>query len=233
MNSEQASIIRIMLVDDHSIVRTGLRMLIESNANMSIVAMASSGAEALDLAVRETPDLILLDLDLGRENGLHLIPQLLEKNSAVRILVLTGLRDSGVHRNAIKAGGAGVVLKDQAAEVLIKAIEKVYAGEVWIDRGTMGNLFQEMMRNGDAAGAEQSKIKDLTERELQVIKLIAEGLKNKEISKRLFISETTVTHHLTSIFSKLEVSDRLELVIYSFTHGLAKMPITPREKPQS
>jgi two-component system, NarL family, nitrate/nitrite response regulator NarL len=122
-------------------------------------------------------------------------------------------------------------LKDQAAEVLIKAIEKVNAGEVWIDRGTMGHLFQEMMRNGEPADAEQGKIKSLTERELQVVKLIAEGLKNKEISKRLFISETTVTHHLTSIFSKLDVSDRLELVIYSFTHGLARMPINPPEKP--
>ncbi len=230
MSAEPSSFIRIMLVDDHAVVRAGLRMLIESNANMSIVAMASSGPEALDLAVSEAPDLILLDLDLGRENGLHLIPQFREKQKSVRILVLTGLRNSEAHRNAIKAGAVGVVLKDEAAEVLIKAIEKVNAGEVWVDRGTMGHLFHEMMRNGEPADTERSKIKNLTERELQVVKLIAEGLKNKEISKRLFISETTVTHHLTSIFSKLDVSDRLELVIYSFTHGLARMPITPQEK---
>ncbi|HKO96213.1 MAG TPA: response regulator transcription factor [Pyrinomonadaceae bacterium] len=228
MTDDQPSI-RIMLVDDHAVVRAGLRMLIESISNMSIVAMASSGAEALDLAVRETPDLILLDLDLGRENGLHLIPQLHEKQKDVRILVLTGLRDAEAHRNAIKAGAAGVVLKDEAAEVLIKAIERVNAGEVWMNRGIMSHLFQEMIRKGEAPDAEQSKIKNLTERELQVVKLIAEGLKNKEISKRLFISETTVTHHLTSIFSKLDVSDRLELVIYSFTHGLARMPISPQE----
>ena len=97
----------------------------------------------------------------------------------------------------------------------------------------MGDLFKEIMRNGDPPDAEQSKIKTLTERELQVVKLIAEGLKNKEISKRLFITETTVTHHLTSIFSKLDVSDRLELVIYSFTHGLARMPLSPSAKQPS
>src|SRR6185503_12420925 len=140
-----------------------------------------------------------------------------------RVLVLTGLKDAEAHRQAVKLGAVGVVLKDQAPEVLIKAIKKVHAGEVWLDRTTTGNLFHEMTQTSGELDPEKSKINSLTEREFQVIQLIAEGLKNKEIAKRLFISETTVTHHLSSIFSKLDVSDRLELVIYAFAQKLASM----------
>ncbi|HYJ89291.1 MAG TPA: response regulator transcription factor [Pyrinomonadaceae bacterium] len=217
--------IRIMLVDDHAVVRAGLRMLIENHPAMGIVAMASNTTEALDLVVRESPNLIILDLDLGNENGLNLIPEFREIKKDARILVLTGLRDREVHRRAIKLGAMGIVLKDEAAEVLIKAIEKVHAGEVWLDRTTMGNVLSEMTdKNRSQPDADESKINSLTERERQVITLIAMGLKNKQIGEKLFISETTVTHHLSSIFSKLGVSDRLELVIYAFGHQLATLP---------
>ena len=140
-----------------------------------------------------------------------------------RVLVLTGLRGSESQRRAMLAGAMGVVLKDHAAEVLIKAIHKVHQGEVWLDRLTMGSVLDEMTQAPEI-DPERAKIASLTDREREVIALIAEGLKNKEIGKRLFISETTVTHHLSSIFSKLEVTDRLELVIYAFAHKLAKVP---------
>lgn len=146
MSNNSPSLIRIMLVDDHAVVRAGLRMLIENNPGMRIVAMASNGAEALELAACESPDLILLDLDLGRENGLNYIPQLREQNKDARILVLTGMRNPEAHRSAVKYGAMGVVLKDEAPEVLIKAIKKVHAGELWLDRSTMGHLFNEMTR---------------------------------------------------------------------------------------
>jgi DNA-binding NarL/FixJ family response regulator len=213
-----------MIVDDHLMVRAGLRMLLE-DAGMKVVAMAANRAEALDLAAREEPNMILLDLDLGSEDGLSFLPELRESAKNARVLILTGRKDQEAHRRAVQLGAMGVVLKDQAAEILIKAIEKVYAGEVWLDRTTMGNLLNEMTRKrSDNGDPDKARINSLTDREHQVIALIAEGLKNKQIAGRLFISETTVTHHLSSIFSKLEVSDRLELVIYAFGHNLARLP---------
>ena len=221
--------IRIMIIDDHAVVRAGLRMLIENHPTMQVVAMASSGTEALDILARESADLILLDLDLGKENGLTFVQELRAACNGARILILTGLRDPGAHRQAVKLGAMGVVVKDQAADVLIKAIEKVNAGEIWLDRATMGNVLNEMTGQGQGElDSADTRINSLTDREREVIALIAEGLKNKQIGKRLFISETTVTHHLSSIFSKLGVSDRLELVIYAFGHNLVRMP-NPRK----
>jgi two-component system nitrate/nitrite response regulator NarL len=121
------------------------------------------------------------------------------------------------------AGAMGVVLKEHAAEVLIKAINKVHQGEVWLDRSMMGTVLDEMTQAPEI-DPEGARIASLSDREREVIALIAEGLKNKQIAQRLFISETTVTHHLSSIFSKLDVSDRLELIIYAFRHGLAQLP---------
>jgi len=216
--------LRILLIEDQLVIRAGLRLLIESQPGLQVVALAANREEALKFAACESPDLILLDLKLGEESGLAFLPELRAATPKARVLVLTSSKDVDVHRQAVRLGAAGIVLKDQEPELLIKAIRKVHAGEVWLDRTTTGNLFHEMTQNSGDLDPEQSKIQSLTDREFQVIKLIAEGLKNKEIAKRLFISETTVTHHLSSIFSKLEVSDRLELVIYAFAKKLATMP---------
>jgi two-component system nitrate/nitrite response regulator NarL len=215
--------IRVLIVDDHAIVRAGLRMLIDNQPSMKVVEMAGNPADALAFAARESPEIILLDLDLAGHDALGLIPELRAVAKRARILVLTALKDLQAHRRAMRLGAMGVVLKDQAAETLIKAIEKVHRGEVWIDRLTMGSLIDEMTQTAEP-DPEELKIESLTRREREVINLIAEGLKNKQIGERLFIGETTVTHHLSAIFSKLEVSDRLELVIYAFSRGLAQMP---------
>jgi two-component system nitrate/nitrite response regulator NarL len=212
-----------MIVDHHRMVSAGLRLLVESQTGMKVVAMATNEAEALALADVQSPDLILLDLELGTENGLTLLPKLRHVARDARVLVLTGLRDLEAHREAMRLGAMGIVLKDQGAEVLIKAMEKVRAGEVWIDRAMMG-LFSEVRRRDLNHHAANDRNVYLTQREREVISLIAEGLKNKQIGERLSISDTTVTHHLSSIFSKLGVSDRLELVIYAFAHNLTKAP---------
>jgi DNA-binding NarL/FixJ family response regulator len=200
-------------------------MLIENHPGMTVVAMASNRVEALELASRAAPNLIILDLDLGGENALDFLTQLQETASNARILVLTGLRDTDAHRQAVQLGAMGVVLKEHAPDVLIKAIEKVHAGEIWLDRPTMGRMLRELSgRDEKEVDPEVAKIESLTQREREVVALIAEGLKNKQIAQRLFISQTTVTHHLSSIYSKLGVSDRLELVIYAFAHKLAVKP---------
>ena len=217
--------IRILIVDDHLVVRAGLNMLIENHPGMTVVAMASNRAEALELAARDSPDLILLDLDLGGENALTFLTQFRDIAPTAPVLVLTGLRDTDAHRRAVQLGAMGVVLKENAPDVLIKAIQKVHAGEIWLDRPTMGRILREMSaRDEKEIDPESSKIDSLTQRERDVIALIAEGLKNRQIGERLFISETTVTHHLSSIYSKLGVSDRLELVIYAFTHKIVVRP---------
>jgi DNA-binding NarL/FixJ family response regulator len=223
MTATMPAAIRILIVDDHAVVRAGLRMLIDQNPEMEVVGVAGNHAEAMAIAASEQPNMIILDILLGDEDGLMILPELRKAAKDARVLVLTGLRGSESQRRAMMAGAMGVVLKEHAAEVLIKAIQKVHQGEVWLDRSLLGGVLDEMTKEADV-DPEKARIANLTERERAVIALIAEGLKNKQIGQRLFISETTVTHHLSSIFSKLGVSDRLELIIYALRHRLAQLP---------
>ena len=218
--------VRLMLVDDHALVRAGLRMLVESRPDFTVVAEADGGAAALEAAFRERPDLILLDLDLGSDSGIDLIQGLIAAAPGVRVLMLTGMKDPTLHRRAFTLGAVGLVEKDKAAEVLLKAIERVHAGEVWIDRSMMAEVIVEFSRprKADVADEEATKIRLLSARERDVIALLAEGLNNKNIAARLFVSETTVRHHLSSIFTKLGVKDRLELVVYAYRHKIAAPP---------
>jgi len=210
--------VRILLIDDHAIFRQGLRMLVESERGFKVVGEAHDRAGAIPITQHEKPDIVLLDLDFGAESGLDLIPDLLAAAPETRILVLTGVRDTQARRRAFHLGAMGLVEKESAAEVLHKAIWKVHTGEVWLDRATTASVFMEMTaRAGEArtVDPEVAKIETLSARERQVIALIGEGLSNKRIAERLGISETTVRHHLTSIFAKLDVSDRLALLVYA------------------
>ena len=219
--------IRILIVDEHPIVRAGLRMLLENQPRMTVVGEAGSRGDAVAVAGREQPDMILLDLDLGAENGLDFLPELLSVAATAQVLVLTGIRDSEVHQRAVRLGAKGVVLKEKTADVLIKAMEKVHAGEAWLDRSTVSKVLARMSKAGEANGRdpEAAKIATLTARERDVIALVARGLGTKQIAEHLFISEKTVRNHLASIYSKLEVSYRLELAIYAYNHGLGASPV--------
>lgn len=222
---QPATPIRIVIVDDHKVMRGGLRLLIESLAHLMIVGEAGSRAEAIPVISRELPDVVLLDLDLKGENGLDLIAEINAVSSQTQILILTGIRDDEMPQQCLRLGARGLVRKEAAADVLIKAIEKVGAGEIWFDRTMMSHVLSNMLNGREAKqDPKMAKIESLTEREKQIIPLVCEGLKNKQIAERLFISDTTVRHHLTSIFSKLEISDRLELVIYAYRFGLGKPP---------
>jgi DNA-binding NarL/FixJ family response regulator len=218
--------VKILLIDDHALVRAGLRILIESQPGLAVVGEASQPADALALARERQPHVVLLDLDLGGQNGAEMIPDLLAACPTSRILVLTGVRDVEIHRRAVQLGAVGVVQKEMAAEVLVKAIEKVHAGEVWLDRALTASVLNEMSQAGRVrpVDPEQARNATLSRREREVIALIAEGLSNKRIAERLSITETTVRHHLTSIYTKLEVADRLELLVYSYRTKLARPP---------
>jgi two-component system, NarL family, nitrate/nitrite response regulator NarL len=249
--------IRLLLVDDQMIVREGLRLLLENQNGLFVTGEASNFADAVALAARDQPDLILLDLDLGDVHGLDCLPELLKVSPQSKVLVLTGVYDLEIFHQAVSRGAVGIVRKMEAAEVLVKAIRKVFAGEVWLDGALMARVLNDLWRvkSGQplesAAVAtmrlggpqretieqfwsprieapnpdEAARIAQLTEREREVIGLIGEGLRNQQIADRLSISVITVRHHLSSVFAKLDVGDRFELAIYSYRHGLAKLPL--------
>lgn len=226
MHASSGQRIRVLLVDDHELVRTGLRMMLEHHPAMSVAGEATTSAEAIEIAAREQPDIILLDLDLGGENSLATLPTLLQVAPEARVILVTGVREPEEHQRAVQLGVMGLVRKEQAAEVLVQAIEKVYGGEVWLESSlvarALGGMSRRRTEEASQANREQAKIARLTRREHEVIALVLEGLQNKQIAERLVISETTVSHHLTSIFGKLGLTSRFDLIIYAHRHGLEK-----------
>lgn len=215
--------IRILMVDDHAIFRAGLRLLLEADPHFEVVGECARISEAEGAVEEIGPDLVLLDLNFEDGNGLDHLPQLAAK---CKILVLTAETDLAVHEECLKAGANGLVSKDAASSELFEAMNRVWEGDVWFDQRLMGKVLHELTRpKADGPiDAELRRISMLSPREREVIKLVGEGLKNKVIAERLYISETTVRHHMTSILGKLEVSSRLELVVFAFRHGLAEVP---------
>ncbi len=216
--------IRILLVDDRRIMLWALERLIESeNPRMEIVGKATCVAEALDLAGKSRPDVILLDLDFTAENGVDAIPELIAKSKA-KVLMLTGLRDPSIHDAAVLAGARGVIGKEAAPEDILKAIEKVHQGELWLDRAATGRIFVELSRKSgsEETAPERQKIASLTAREHQIVSAFVShaGATTRTIAERLHISEHTLRNHLTSIYLKLGVANRLELYIYANKHEL-------------
>ncbi|HJU56206.1 MAG TPA: response regulator transcription factor [Pyrinomonadaceae bacterium] len=217
--------IRILIVDDHKIIRDGLRDLISSRRGMVVVGDVGNSADALVAATREQPDIIVLDLDLGDDSGLDLIPELLRADEGAGIIILTGVRDTEKRDRSIELGARGVVLKDEGAAELLNAIEKVHrTGEYWLEPGATKRLLDRRRAQASKAiDPEIAKIARLTEREREIIALVGEGLENKEIAERLrpAVAESTVRNNLSIIYDKLGVkSGRLGLLIYAYKHGL-------------
>ena len=216
--------IRVFLIDDHKSILWGLERLIEQgNAGMQVVGSSTNCAEAFPLLDQVAPDVVLLDLDLGGENGLDAIPEIIRRTRA-KVLILTGVRDKAIQDQAIVAGALGIVEKEAPAETILTAIEKVYSGQLWLDREATGRVFVKFVRE-DLAQAEdpdQKKIATLTGRERQIIAATVNnaGATAKSIAETLHISEHTLRNHLTSIYGKLEVSNRLELFAFANKHGL-------------
>jgi two-component system, NarL family, nitrate/nitrite response regulator NarL len=218
--------IRVLLVNGHALVRAGFRSLLESERAMVVVGEAGTAAEALVLVAQTKPEIILFESNLGDHQGLDLIARLIEASSGARLILLTDETDSAIHQQAVRFGAMGVILKTQPGDILFVAIHKVNAGEAWLGRTLVANVLAKLVqeRQVDEDDPDAARIASLSDREIEVVDLIGEGMKNKEIAAKLSISESTVRHHLTSIFGKLDVSDRLELIIYAYQHKLAKLP---------
>lgn len=225
-SSQVSSSIKILLVDDHPLVCAGLRLLIESRKGLTVVGEAGNLAQALDVASRKKPDVILLDLLMGCESGLDYIRELARVSGGSRILILTSVLDPKTHRRAVQLGAMGLLLKETSPDILLKAIQKVHEGEAWVDRSTMASVLAEISKpstSGNRA-SQPAAHHNLTKRERDIVTLVARGYKNKQVAEELHISNVTVRHHMTSIFSKLSLGDRFELIIYAYEHGLADVP---------
>lgn len=218
--------IRIVVIDPLALVRAGLVALLERHAAFRVVGEAGNDAEASALIARELPDIVLFEPDGIGDDQCELIVQAHVGASRARLMLVTQSNDTVLHRRAVRLGAMGIVLKDQPAETLLKAIHKVHAGEAWLDRAMMADVITQFARGQGAAveSPEQARIALLTPREREVIGLIGKGMKNREVAEQLSVSEFTVRHHLTSIFSKLQVSDRLELIIFAYKFGLVDLP---------
>lgn len=216
--------IRVMLIDDHPTMLWGLVKLIDGEKpRMEVVSTARTCDEALSKMDGLCPDVILLDLDLAGSCALDILPTLLA-NPMPKVLLFTAERDKAKLDLAVFRGARGILHKDASAEQLLKAIEKTAEGEIWLDRETIGRVFSEYVspKSSRKPDLEAEKQASLTARERKIIHAVSEsnGALNKTLAERLFIAEHTLRNHLTSIYQKLGVSNRLELYVYAVKHQL-------------
>jgi DNA-binding NarL/FixJ family response regulator len=229
-----AAPIGVYFVDDHKCVVWGLERLVAGEQpRMRVAGKAHNRRDALEGIRVTTPDVVLLDLDLGGHSSLDFLPELLEL-SAARIIVLTGNHDTEVLSQAVTLGARGIVLKDEPADMLIKAIDHVHHGELWLERATMARML-DMLHVPKGAAAPPADADALTLKERQIVAAIVErrGANSKAVAADLFISDHTLRNHLTTIYRKLDVRNRLELVMYALEHGLGKDRAVPAAKLQA
>ncbi len=223
MNFKKAQQVRLVIADDHPIFRDGLRRLLEAEADLKVLGEASDGAEAVKMARHLKPDILLLDLLMPKHPGLEALRELSMPANAipVRVILLTAAAEKAQIVEALQLGARGVVLKDSATQLLLKAIHTVMAGEYWVGRESVSNLVQYLrtLMQSSHDEARQKKF-GLTPREIEIVSAVVAGYSNKEIAEYFKISEDTVKHHLSNIFDKLGVSTRLELALFAVNQGL-------------
>ncbi len=211
--------IRVLIADDHSMVRQGLKQILELEDDIEVVAQASNGDEAVRFSKEYKPDVVLMDINMPGKNGLQAIEELKKDSSCPKIVVLTIHEDREYLFKTLQLGAEGYVLKDAEPSMLVDAIRHVYEGQSYIQPNMTKELIREFNRLTLREKEKHEKV-NLTSREIEVLKLIAEGLINKEIAKKLYISEKTVKNHVSNIFKKLQVSDRTQAAIYAFKNNI-------------
>ena len=209
--------IRVLIVDDHAIVREGLRTLLDEETSIEVVGEAANGAEAVTLAKRLKPDVTLMDLVMPELDGIAAIRRLREANPDCRVLVLTSFADDVRVHDAVQAGATGYLLKDVLKQDLLRAIQNAAQG-----RSTLHPDVQQLLMQQANAAREPKPHDSLTEREMSVLRLIAQGKSNKEIGGTLFLTEGTVKGYISTIFDKLDVEDRTQAALYAVRHKLVE-----------
>jgi DNA-binding NarL/FixJ family response regulator len=203
--------IRVVLVDDHQLLRDSLRSLLDAEPDIDVVGAAGDGGEAVPLALQTRPDVVLMDLSMPRMGGVEATRRLLAEQPGVQVVVLTSFPDQELIVDAVQAGAVGYLLKDAAPEEVVRAVRSAAAGESPLD----GRVARTLLTRGRTTGETT-----LTEREREVLRLVARGLANKQIARRLGIAERTVKAHLTSAFQRIGATDRTQAALWATRHGL-------------
>jgi DNA-binding NarL/FixJ family response regulator len=215
--------IRVLLCDDQALVRSGFRMILEAREDLEVVGEAEDGRQAIELARQLDPDVILMDVRMPNVDGVEATRQLVESGSSARILILTTFDLDEYVYDALRAGASGFLLKDVQPAQLVDAVRVVSAGEALLAPTVTRRLLD---RFADALPGEEAKslpaLESLTERELEVLKLLAGGLSNAELAEQLFLSETTVKSHISSVLRKLDLRDRVQAVVLAYEAGLVR-----------
>jgi NarL family two-component system response regulator LiaR len=210
--------IRVLICDDQEVVREGLRVILSSAPGLEVVGVARDGAEALELVAQTTPDLVLMDLKMPGMNGIQATRQIRNHYPSVRVLVLTTYDADEWVFDAIRSGAAGYLLKDTPGEELIAAVKGTVEGKTHVDPAVAGKLFTQVAQN--PAGPDSTIAVELSERERDVLSLLARGLTNTDIARQLHLSEGTVRNYVSAVFAKLGVSDRTQAAVIALRHGL-------------
>ena len=219
MGSEKKSgEIRIVLADDHSIVREGLRLILSTDRDLTVVGQASDGEDAIKAVRTLKPDILLLDVDMPRLTGLEALKSLSDSDADVKCILLTASIENKQIVEALQNGARGVIRKETPPRILLQCIHSVHEGQYWLGQNAFSDLVKGLQSIGPTP-PDAAKF-GLTGRELKVIAAILEGDTNKAVAERLAISEQTVKNHLTNIFNKLGVSSRVELVLFAGKHNL-------------
>lgn len=210
----------VVIVDDHPVVRAGMRAVLEAAAGITVVAEGATGPEALRLVARHRPDVLVLDVNLPGLDGVQVTRRLKERGSNTAILVLTVHNDRETLFGLLENGAAGYVLKDEALEALVNAVRSAARGESWLSPAVAGQVVQRAIAQVPAGSAEPVPL-CLTPRELDVLRLLAQGLNNAAIARELVVATRTVQNHVSNIYGKLGVTSRTEAALYAIRHGLA------------
>lgn len=212
--------ISVLICDDQDIVREGLQLILESDDDISVIGTAMDGAQALEQVAAQPPDVVLMDLKMPGMNGIHATRAIHEQFPGVRVLVLTTYDGDEWVFDAIRGGASGYLLKDTPREGLIAAVKGTMQGQTHVDPAVAGKLFRQIAQGG-APNAESTLIDALSERERSILRLLTRGLTNAEIGAQLYLSEGTVRNYITSLFSKLGVTDRTQAAVLALRYGLA------------
>jgi DNA-binding NarL/FixJ family response regulator len=212
--------IQVIICDDQALIRDGLEMLLKLEPDITVIGLAQNGAEAVEMVERCQPDLVLMDLKMPGVNGVEATRRIHARHPQIKILVLTTYDDDEWVFDAIRAGAAGYLLKDTPREDVVRAVRGTTAGKSFIDPAVAGRLLTHVV--GQQTQPPSTITDKLTPREVDVLRLLANGLSNTDIARRLFLSEGTVRNHVSTILAKLELSDRTQAAVLAIQHGLDK-----------
>ncbi len=210
--------VRVLICDDQAVVCEGLEMILEADPELEVVGLAYDGSEALELIPKAKPDLVLMDLKMPVMNGIHATREIKKRHPEIKVLVLTTFGEDEWVFDAVRSGADGYLLKGTPRDKLVAAVKGTAAGEAYIDPEVGGKLLAQVARNSTLS--ETTVTADLSERELEVLKLLAGGLTNAEIAERLFLTRGTVRNYVSAILNKLDVEDRTQAAILAIRHGL-------------